>query len=147
MIYSNLWGSVTKMSLNLISQITTSGVASPQFLDWDAHANIHELPNVDLVGPTAFGFIEDDKVISVNFSLGFSTYNDLNLFRLRAIGNVLFEALRPGSRFIYYNATAAVAVSYLVVTNGTTLLPVTRSETRPFQFVQVEALLEPSAAL
>jgi hypothetical protein len=145
MIYANLWGSIIKLSQELITTVTNAGVGTPQLLDWEAHANIQELPNADLIGPTTLGFIEEDKVISVSFAMAASSYNDVNLFRHRAMMGHIFERLRPEMRIPYYDANTAQVIDHLIITDGTTLAPMSQVEPRPWQLVMVQALLGPAS--
>lgn len=146
MIFMNLWSSVTKASQALIlaSQSISPGV---KFVDFDAHATIEEFDNTDLLGPYGLGLIEHEQEVHVTFGIGVLAYNDTNLFRMRQMIATIHDALRPQKQIPYYNATTAAIAGYLLMTDGTTVSPMSRAEARPWQFVQASALLEPLAAL
>lgn len=69
---------------------------------------------------------------------------DKNLFRQRDYIARIFERLRPESKITYYDATQATTKSVLIVTDGTMVAPMSKSEARPWQYVQCDCLLQPS---
>lgn len=145
-LYPSLWGSITALTNEIITEMAAAHPeATIQFVDWEAHANIEELPDVDLIGPTALTFMEiTPEMWDVNFSIAASTYkSDENLFRMRHYMSHVFERLRPTRQVQIYDDLTAERFGYLVVTDGTGLMPMTRSTTRPWQYVQVNGLLEP----
>jgi hypothetical protein len=145
MIQANLWGSVIKLCQGIITDLNGAGIY-PVLLDWDTHANIQELPNSDLFGPSALAYTEAGKIIEVSFSIAVSSYaTDHNMFRHREMIGRAFERVRPENKFDYYDADTAAVIGFAVIQDGTAVAPVSRAEVRPFQFVQVSALIDPSA--
>jgi hypothetical protein len=143
--YENIWGSVVKLCQSMIVDMTTVGQITPQFIDWEAHANIHELPNIDLLGPAHLAFEEESPhVIRANITIGVSAYNDANLFRHRRLAGLVFDRCRIGATFPYFKADETnTKPSFFKVLDGVTIPPMTRSEVRPLTFIQFEALLAP----
>jgi len=147
-IISSVWGSVVHMTNRLREQIV---LANPdidvRFIDFEAFANEAELPDSDLIGPTAFALTETEaNFFNVSFAIGVSTYtDDKNLFRMRAIIDQVFTRLRPLKSIPVYKAGTLELVGQMTVTDGTTLLPMSRAAARPWQYVQLECLLEPSS--
>lgn len=139
-VLKNLRGSVQRFTLDLLEQATAEGLPA-RWMDWDAHADIHKLPEVDLFGPTAFSVIEDDRTWMVNFAVAVSTYDDAGLFRMRDLLDLAFEAMRPEKRVTYYDAETADPRGTIIFTNDTVCAPMTRASSRPFQFVQASGLL------
>lgn len=149
MIYENLWGSIVAFANDIIDdrkQIYPNTEIS--YIDWEAHANIQELPNADLVGTTALAFTEEqEELFSVSFTIGVSTYaDDANLFRLRNIVGKVFSSLRPQQKIPYYDHQTLEQRGWLHLVPGTTILPMTRADVRPLQFVQCQAILDPTTA-
>ena len=148
MITRNIWSSIVVLTKQLIAEMAAEYPNSKiEFIDWEAHANINELPNCDLVGPTAMTITEHSpSLVSVSFAIGVSTYqDDKNLFRHRDYIGRVFERLRPESTFSYFDSEASLVKSVLIATDGTMLSPMTKSESRPWQYVQCECLLQPVA--
>lgn len=147
MLTTDAWASVTVLANNLIDQMKLLHPgADIQYHDWDAGINEAELPECDLVGPTALSVSEyDPEHVEINFAIGYSTYtNDTSLFRLRSFGGVVFEALRPQRHFDFYNSDLALQESRVIITPGTLLAPMTRMTARPWQYVQAAGLLVPT---
>lgn len=146
MILTNCWSSITVLARTLIQECAAANPGSEiEFMDWEAHVNVPELPNKDLIGPSALSVTEHSKeLISVSFAIGVSTFlGDKNLFRQRDYVARVFERLRPESKIIYFDADSASEKSVLVVTDGTMAAPMSKAESRPWQYVQCEALLVP----
>jgi hypothetical protein len=147
MIYENAWASVVVFAQQLVAEVKAlnPGVLI-EFCDWDAHANMMELPNADLIGPLSLAVTEHSTdMISVSFAIGVSTYvSDKNLFRQRDYIARAFEKMKAQQKITYYDAQSASQESVLVMTNGTTATPMSKAEVRPWQYVQGEALLVPA---
>lgn len=143
--YQNIWGSVVKLCQSIISEATEAGEITPHFIDWEAHADIPELPNEDLLGPAQIAFEEETpEVIRANITIGVSAYNDANLFRHRRLVGRVFERCRVGQSFPYFAAdTAGTKPSFFKILDGVMVPPMSRSEVRPLSFIQFEALLVP----
>ena len=149
MLYANAWGSITKLTQNLIAEFKLVYPDAPlEYFDWDSHATANELPSKDLVGPLALAITQHSTdMYAVSFSIGVSTYSsDHNLFRQRYYIGKTFEKMLSGQTIDWYNAESASRVSKLVMTDGTVIAPMSKAELRPWQFVQGEALLLPVGA-
>lgn len=145
-IVPSVWGSLIHFSNELINEARqTYGDIELQSIDWESHANIHELPDSDLIGPTALNITEDSpQMFEINFSVAVSSWKtDTNLFRMRHYLALAFERMRVGKQIAIYDSETAEKIGYMVMTNGTLLAPMSRAETRPWQYVQGSALLEP----
>lgn len=150
MIYQNLWGSIVAFTNDIIDN---RRVAYPdnsiEFIDWEAHANIYELPDTDLIGTTALTFTEEEpEVFSVSFAIGVSTFtDDKNLFRLRDYVGKVFSQLRPELKIAYYDHQTQEQLGWLLLVDGTIVAPMTKADARPLQFIQCHAVLDPVTAL
>lgn len=144
MMIEDVWASVVKVCQEIIQDVKDIYPDNQvEFVDWEAHANIAELPNCDLIGPTALSLTEQSPGLSdAVFAIAASTYgDDTNLFRQRKIMSMIFERMRPTKQMKIYDAGSALEKGFMVFTDGTTLVPMTRSEARPWQYVQAQALL------
>lgn len=114
------------------------------YFDWDAHADISQIPETDVVGPAGIGLANEGKITQVVFSIGLATVADENLFRLRRMMSALYGQLQPEMTIPVYD-TAGARASWLVVKAPVTIAPVSKSEIRAVQFISVMALLDPHA--
>lgn len=149
MIYEDLHGSLVAFVNNVIEDRKLKYADVPiDFIDWEAHANVQELPDTDLLGTTAVTFTEEDpELFSGSFSVGVSSYaSDKNLFRLRNYVGEVFRRLRLGEKIPYYDREALVQRGWLYITNGTSVLPMTKADVRPLQFVQCNFVFEATTA-
>ncbi len=148
-IHPSIWGSIVAFCNAAIEEARLlHPEAKIQFIDWEAHANIEELPNCDLIGPTALVVMETSpQMFDVNFAIAVSTYqSDEHLFRHRHYLSMIFEKMRVGKQLPIYDDETAQEFGYLIFTDGTGVMPMTRAVTRPWQYVQVQGLLEPGLA-
>lgn len=149
MIYENLHGSIVAFTNNIIEdRKALHPEGNIDFVDWEAHANIHELPERDLIGTTAIAFTEEEPgVFTGSFTIGVSTYaSDKNLFRLRNYVGEVFRRLRPESKIPFYDRETLEQLGWLYIVNGTTVLPMTKADIRPLQFVQCRIIFEEATA-
>lgn len=144
MIADNIRGSIIKFTNGLITDINALNSTSFQFVDWDTHANMHEIPQVDLLGPNALAWRADDTFCEITVAIGVSTINDANLFKSWGAISYIFEKLLPKKTIPFYESSTQVVRSYMIVVDGTTVAPMSRAEIRPYQFVQASLLLETS---
>lgn len=144
-IMPSVWGSLVAFSRTIIDEgQTVYPDANIEFLDWDAHANIHELPETDLIGPMSLSITElSPQMFEVSFAIAVSSYGEENLFRMRHYLSKTFESMRALKQIPIFDSETAIKQGYLILTDGTLLAPMTRAETRPFQYVQASGLLEP----
>lgn len=150
MIYENLHGSLVNFVNDVIDDRKQAHPGEAiEYIDWEAHANIYELPDVDLIGTTAITFTEDEpEVFSGSFTIGVSTYaSDKNLFRLRNYVGEVFRRLRPGSKVPFYDRETLEQRGWLYIVDGTVVMPMTKADVRPLQFVQCQMVFEPVTAL
>ena len=145
-IYPSVWGSITRFSNMLITDLRTINADGDlSFIDWESHANINELPDKDLLGPTAMTITENSsQMFEINFAIAVSTYSsDKNLFRMRSYLAEAFERMRTQKQLKVYDSQTAAALGYMVFIDGTMIAPMSRADVRPWQYVQATALLEP----
>lgn len=149
MIYENFWGSIVSFCNDVIDDRKLVYTGSDiEYIDWEAHANIHELPEKDMIGSTAVTFTEESPdEFSMSFTIGVSTYgDDPSLFRLRNYVGEVFKRLRPGSKIPFYDAQTATQLGWIYITDNTMVMPMTRADVRPLQFIQCHGVIDPLTA-
>lgn len=114
-----------------------------QYIDWDAHADLKELPDADMIGLSGFGISENEKIYEVVFGLMLCTYNDPNLFRVTDFADTFFKAMMAEQRFRIYDPITGAAANWAVFENGTAVSPVARVEVRPTIQITASALIAP----
>lgn len=104
---------------------------------FDAHADESTLPEADVVGLTGVTVSVENHLTEVKCMIGISTLDDTNLFRLTDLTAELFESLLPTKRIPVYDASTGIEKGWMILQDGTTLLPVTGSAARPMQYALV----------
>lgn len=125
-----------------------------QYLDFDGHSEIHELPDgKDCLGPAGIGLTQEEKMFEAVLSVGVSTINDPGLFRIRGLISNVFGDLQAEKKLPLYRAATTVAntppepIGFFVFQSPAIVVPMSRAETRLLQFVQARALLDPMTPL
>lgn len=141
-LYENIWASL----VNFCNDVLEGKDA--QYVDWEAHANLHELPEGDLIGTIAITFTEEaPELFSGSFSIGVSTQtNDVSLFRLRSYVGEVFSKLRPGMQIALFDRESMIQLGWLHVVDGTHVMPMQRADARPLQFVQCNFVFDATTA-
>jgi len=148
-MYENIWGSAVAFVNDVIdSRRSAYPDVAINYVDWEAHANIQELDDADLIGTTAVTFTEESRdLFHGSFTIGVSTYaDDKSLFRLRNYVGEVFTRLRPGEKIAFFDAKTLAQKGWLHIVDGTIVLPMTRADARPLQFVQCQFLFDPVTA-
>lgn len=112
----------------------------PVFVNFDASMEEGDLPNSDAMGPLALSFELDDHLLMGTVQIGYSPWEDANLFRLVERVDTLLELLKPGCKINVYDAGGTDTTppkGLLVVQNGTHVMPVIKGEIRPVQFIAI----------
>lgn len=146
-LYTNIVYSLVK---TLIDELPPGMGAA--YVDWDSHAELHELPSDDtLVGLSGASLDHDDGQVRVVFGIGMATQNDPNLFTLRKLTSHLYGAFYPETRIALYDKAAIdaggniVPSDWMIMTTPLEILPINRAEIRNVQFINCSALLNPAA--
>jgi hypothetical protein len=146
-LYTNIVYSLVK---KLIEEMPPELAAV--YVDWDAHAEIHELPSDDvLVGLSGVSLDHEYEEIRVVFGVGLATQNDPNLFKLRALTSHMYGAFFPETRVELYDKADIDAggnitpTDWMILTTPIEILPINRAEIRNVQFINCSALLNPAA--
>jgi hypothetical protein len=145
-IYDDAVASFQKYCVDKVAALLS---VSPglQYLDWDSVSEVHELPDTDLLGPSGLGITEESSdMFQLVVGIGVCTVNDTNLMRLRKMASNVFADFRPTKTIPIYRRETASLVSWAVVEGGTSISPIVRSGSRPRQFINFSARLDPMAS-
>lgn len=141
-VYDNVVVSLIKFVQEFIAEHDPTAV----YVDWDAHAQISELPkDGTLIGPAGCGLSHEEVNREVVFGFGISTDQDPNLFRLRRLISKLYGRLQPAMTIPVYDHKTGEVASWMVLKTPVEIMPVTKAELRSVQFVNATALLNPAA--
>lgn len=138
MMYRDLHASLMRFCQTFANEV--NGGVTPSFTNFDASFEDTDLPPNDLTGYFALTFTVDDGMVDGSFQVGYSTFDDLNLFRLVDAMDQLLARLLPMNKLTVYNADTGNPVGLMVIKNGTRLMPAVGSKTRPVQFIAVQFL-------
>lgn len=133
----NYHASLIKFCQDQIALASTSGISTDlAFINLDAQANITELPATDLLGLAAFAVDADRGTDVVHVAFGVLMYQDTNMFRHMALVDQIFRRLTNDTPLDLYRSTDSEKIGWMVTLVGTSVLPVTRAETRALQYLQ-----------
>lgn len=123
-------------------------IQAPEFVNFDAHANLDTLPQRDILGITGYSIHMDDKFPTIFVGFALSTYQDKDMLRHMAIMDILFSRLEVNSTISTYRTEHPTQVDgYMIVANGPLLEPVELMDIRTLQVLNVRLLNDASAAL
>ena len=134
--YKDILASIWRNVREGIDELEGRGIASPIFINFDNHGNIHELPNQDLVGPGGFTLSTEQGLVRGFFSLGVGTVNDDGMFRHIDMIDFFFRRYSPQARIPVYDLETSQELGVLIV-KEMDALPVLRTEVRGLQYIQV----------
>lgn len=109
-----------------------------QVVDMDAHADMRQLPPVDVIGPFQLDMEVDDGTAIITTMIGVSTVADTNLVRLFGHIDDLFNLMLPDQRIPIWDASnpnALTRFGTMTAMNGTKIMPVYNTKERPMQFI------------
>lgn len=146
----NLYESVQMSLTRLVEDFREQHMPEAEHINWDAHANLNELPEADVIGLAGLGLAEDDdKQYEITFGILMSTYNDATLTRLTRLISRFFACVAPQKRIQVYSVSpdgeTALETSWMVAALPRAVTPVSRAEVRAVQGVEARLLLDPGA--
>lgn len=136
MLYRDLHASLLRFCVDFAEACDPK----PVFINFDAAGDENSLPKQDIVGPLSLSFELDEHILNGTVQLGYSTWDDTNLFRLVERVDAMLELLKPTSKIPVYDSTNMVEEpkGFLVIENGTRVMPVIKGNTRPIQFIALK---------
>ena len=142
-LYTETWLSMVKFCKDTATEIAaTLDIATPGFVNLDAHANMSQLPLTDTIGLVTFASHNNGKIITVYTSITVSTYDDRDNIRHIQIMGLLESKLEPGFTIPIYKMINNVQtkVSFLVVQGDVGIEPTQHDDVRSLQFINVVML-------
>lgn len=122
-----------------------------EFVDWDDHANITELPEMDIIGLMGVGMAEDEaNIYEIVCGFGISTYQDPGKARLTSLISKLRGRLVPKTAIRVLEPSVdgltAIDKTWMVTALPLAVNPVMKAEVRAVQSIEVRLLLDPGAS-
>ena len=137
-VYTNIQASLLRYCTDFLQNHNLNDKF--EVFDFDSHSSINDMPSdKDVIGIGEFSLQEDEKnyYATLYFSVS-TTSDDANLKRLRPVVDQLFSQLKVGEALCpIINSESSKIVGNLVVMNGTEVLPVARTTTRPLVMIGV----------
>lgn len=135
MIYADLHASI----LRYCSDKAQTWENPPRVMNFDAAADENMLPKEDMIGPLALTFEVDNGTVEGHVQIGYSSYDDTNLFRLISRMDDIIQDFIPGSHLEVYKSTdpSSYPVGKMAIAGPLRLLPVVINKVHPIQFVMI----------
>lgn len=108
-----------------------------EFVNFDAHASINELPAGDLVGIRGLGIAIDEHLLDIQVAIGISLEQDRDMTRHGDAMDPLIAKLIPTSEIKVYDPESGAVINWMIVTADVSVAPVDREDSRTLQFVVV----------
>jgi len=146
--HERLYANVVTSLMKFVEDFRKVEMISPasQYLSWDEHAEIEELPSVDLIGLAGVGLVEEEMgQFEVACGIAVSTKDDPNLTRITQLVSKLRGLFRPGQALVVYDNETAIPQTFMISAPPIAVLPIGRAETRIVQTLEVRLLLHPGA--
>lgn len=138
-LYSTFKKSLIRFANQFGQDVSAHGLVNGlEYVELDAHAQLNELPNKNLIGVSGYTLDIDEQFVSVACGFGVSILDDPQLFQLGQVMDALLDRLLPTRTIPVYHPTTGNKLGQLIVTNGTSVLPVARTDTRTIQFITAD---------
>ncbi len=129
-----------------VEDFRAAEMAGSEYVNWDGHANINELPQKDIIGLAGVGFAEDrPKNYQVVFGILVSTWDDPGLHRLTKLVSKLDGRLWPEKNISLYKPAEVTLIpgAWMQIVLPRAVTPVSKAEVRAVQGVERHALVDP----
>ncbi len=137
--HEDFYASLVSFCQDQVSTLISNGVSSTlQYVDYDAHSQLVDLPKTDLLGIASLHWSNDGHFFDVGCSVGCSVWDDTNLFRHRKILGWVTSLLIPSSEIPLLDADTGDKKGWLRVSGSLAVMPMTTSEQRSLQFILAE---------
>lgn len=139
--------SLVKFCRDSAAEIATDlGVTAPVFVDLDAHANMSTMPSSDFIGIVGFSMHVSGNMLTVFAGIVVSAFNDVDLVRHTEMADIMLNKLQPTKQVPVYLAGDTIKASgFMVITDGVILEPISKTDTRSLQVINVQFLNDHSA--
>lgn len=143
---SKIYAAVTLSLVKLVDDFRKAEMPTAEYVNWDAHAQIGELPQKDAIGLAGVGLAEDTPGhYEVAAAVAISTWDDKNLIRLTKLVSDFFDMLPIEGQVPVFNPDDGDRMSFMVVAGPRSVSPVGKAETRSVQAMEFRLLLSPAA--
>lgn len=119
------------------------GRPQPSLVDFDALGDETELPENDLYGLSDYSLINETGMHAMSAAVIISTKQDLNLFRLRELTNLMYMALVPTKIIPMWDAEVGERIGTITLQNGTHAQPLVKTKLRAYQNITIAGLVAP----
>ena len=137
--HEDFYASLVNFCQTQITELVTSGVSPGlQYVDYDAHSQVLDLPKTDLIGVASLHWSNDGHVFTIGCSIGCSVWQDQNLFRHRQILGAITPLLLPMKEIPLLDAQTGIRKNWLMVSGPMSVMPMTTAEQRSLQFILIE---------
>lgn len=106
-----------------------------EYVELDAHAQVHELPEGNVIGLSGFSMEFDDHLIYVDTAIGLIMRGDKDLIRHGEVMDALLGHLRPTRTLPVYHPTTGNTIGWMAIENGVEVMPVGKADTRTVQMI------------
>lgn len=120
------------------AEMMAADVANLEVFKFDAHADINQYPETDLIGPAALSIDIDDGMVEAMTVLGISTMDDQNTFRLDALIGQLLRRVKTGTVIALKDSETGQPYGTLKVQGQIRVLPVELTKIRPFRGIAIQ---------
>ena len=142
----DLYDNVVASLIRFVQDFREEWMPDADYVNFDAHAQLNELPQKDIIGMAGVGFSEDDPSrYEIMCGISVSTWGDPNLARLTKMISKLRGRLIPGTALTVYDHDTAAPDAHMVTITPLAIMPVGQAETRTVQSIEIHLLLDPSA--
>lgn len=140
-VHNTLLKSLLRFCNDTKEALIADGVVTDMdVVNFDAHATMASLPNKDVIGIKSFSWTEEETLAVVTVLFGVSTINDdVNLSRHNDIIDYWTSKLMVSDQIQLFdpNTDPVVEIGWMVITDGTDVLPISNTSTRPLQLIAV----------
>lgn len=140
-VVQNVRNSVLGALNEIMADMIEQGLVSEncEVLPLEAHAEVESFPKKDCVLFNSFMMEVENKVFRFGFQVGVSIFKDTNCYKHYKAISYLFDRFKPLEVFNVYK-DGSEKFCEAVVTDGTILNPVLKSNVRCVQLIDVECL-------
>lgn len=136
MIISDIRSSLLGVCNDFITANPTV-LTTPEVVVFDRYGDPADMPLTDTIGIMGLSVTMSDSQHYAQFMLGVSTHSDSNLFRMTEAIDALYELLLPTMNLSIKSAQSGAVIGRFDIVDGTRVMPVSRVQTRPAQFIMV----------
>jgi hypothetical protein len=136
--FTDIQASLFAFCKTFADDMRLADVTDMDLVKWDAHADIEELPEKDVIGPMGLTLDIRGGLVSGTAAIGIATLNDTNSFRLDAALGRLLNRLLPDSSIYLLDAITGAVYGNIKLKDLVQVLPPERTKTRAARAIAFE---------